>query len=216
MKYCLFCIFFLFLFFRNVEAQLEQGIIPQERIELANSREPGNMLIVQQIQSSNVFTGIQYQQASLQNNIFAVQNGYNNAAYISQDGTGLDSYLYQSQSMNNVNIWLEGANSMVVARQDGAGNSINSYIENSLMDFRKAELTQNGNFNQINLALFDSGTGIVSDTQEVRIDQTGDNNGASVFLENVFTNITITQQAGVNGDGMKVNITNTYFAFPMK
>nr|WP_321356816.1 hypothetical protein [uncultured Draconibacterium sp.] len=213
---------FLFLFaFSRLYAQ--QLISDEEMQDLLNSSEIQvenpiitNFSLIRQIDQANSFRAIQNRQGNLQNNILVSQNGINNSGYINQTGTGLETKLWQYKSSNEASLWSEGENISVEVKQDGDGNSINSFIENYFLVSRSAYLLQQGNNNRIELALFGDAVPSLSDAQQVEISQTGNDNSVDAMLENTFAPISITQTPGVNGKGMQINISNSVFAFPMK
>ena len=214
-------IFLLFIAATGLTAQ--QVISDEEMQDLLNNRviqvdNPiiSNFLLIRQIDQANSFTAIQNQQGSLQNNILVNQDGAGNTGYLEQTGSGLETYLWQYQSSNMASLWSEGENVKVEVKQDGSENTINSFIENYYLVSRSAYLVQKGNNNRIDLALFGDEVPSVADAQEVQISQTGNNHSVEAILENSFAPINITQTAGVNGEGMQVNISNSAFSFPMK
>jgi len=200
-----------------------QVITSEEMDDLLNSSEIqvdnpviSNFLHIRQIDQANTFTAIQNQQGSMQNNILANQNGTGNSGYIEQTGSGSETYLWQYKSSNEANLWSEGDNIKIEVKQDGTSNTINSFVQNYYLESRAALLTQNGNNNRIDLAVFGNEIPSSSDAQTISITQTGNNNGVEAFLENTFSPIQITQTPGVNGEGMQINISNSAFSFPMK
>ena len=213
---------FLFLFaFSGLYAQ--QVISDEEMQDLLNSSEIQienpiitNFSLIRQVDQANSFTAIQNRQGNLQNNILVNQNGTDNSGYINQTGSGLETKLWQYKSSNEASLWSEGENIRVEVKQDGDGNSINSFIENYFLVSRSAYLLQQGNNNRIELALFGDAVPSLSDAQQVEISQTGNDNSVDAMLENTFAPISITQTPGVNGKGMQINISNSVFAFPMK
>ncbi len=203
--------------------QAQQVITSEELQDLLNSSELPvenpfitNSSLVRQIDQANSFTAIQNQQGNLQNNILVNQNGTSNSGYINQTGAGLETKLWQYKASNEANLWSEGENINVEVKQDGIGNSINSFIENYFLVSRSAYLLQQGNNNRIELALFGDAVPSVNNAQQVEISQTGNDNSVDAMLENTFAPISITQTPGVNGEGMQINISNSVFAFPMK
>ena len=213
----------ILFFLTTLFLQAQQVITSEELQDLLNSSELPvenpfitNSSLVRQIDQANSFTAIQNQQGSLQNNILVNQNGTSNSGYINQTGAGLETKLWQYKASNEANLWSEGENINVEVKQDGIGNSINSFIENYFLVSRSAYLLQQGNNNRIELALFGDAVPSVNNAQQVEISQTGNDNSVDAMLENTFAPISITQTPGVNGEGMQINISNSVFAFPMK
>ncbi len=213
----------ILFFLTTLFLQAQQVISSEELQDLLNSSELPvenpfitNSSLVRQIDQANSFTAIQNQQGSLQNNILVNQNGISNSGYINQTGAGLETKLWQYKASNEANLWSEGENINVEVKQDGIGNSINSFIENYFLVSRSAYLLQQGNNNRIELALFGDAVPSVNNAQQVEISQTGNDNSVDAMLENTFAPISITQTPGVNGEGMQINISNSVFAFPMK
>ena len=213
----------ILFFLTTLFLQAQEVITSEELQDLLNSSELPvenpfitNSSLVRQIDQANSFTAIQNQQGSLQNNILVNQNGTSNSGYINQTGAGLETKLWQYKASNEANLWSEGENINVEVKQDGIGNSINSFIENYFLVSRSAYLLQQGNNNRIELALFGDAVPSVNNAQQVEISQTGNDNSVDAMLENTFAPISITQTPGVNGEGMQINISNSVFAFPMK
>ncbi|WP_319509233.1 hypothetical protein [uncultured Draconibacterium sp.] len=213
----------ILFFLTTLFLQAQQVITSEELQDLLNSSELPvenpfitNSSLVRQIDQANSFTAIQNQQGNLQNNILVNQNGTSNSGYINQTGAGLETKLWQYKASNEANLWSEGENINVEVKQDGIGNSINSFIENYFLVSRSAYLLQQGNNNRIELALFGDAVPSVNNAQQVEISQTGNDNSVDAMLENTFAPISITQTPGVNGEGMQINISNSVFAFPMK
>lgn len=192
-----------------------QDLLNSNEIQLDNPI-ISNFMLIRQIDQDNTIDVIQNQQGNLQNTILLNQNGAENFGFIQQSGSGLGTSLWQYKSSNDANLWLEGENVTVEAKQDGDDNSINSFIENYSLVSRSAYLLQQGNNNRIQLALIGDGIPLSSDAQQVQITQTGNDHSVDAMLENSFAPITITQTPGVNGEGMQLNISNSAFSFPTK
>jgi len=198
-------------------------ISSEEMQDLLNSSEIqvdnpiiSNFMLIRQIDQDNTIDVIQNQQGSVQNTILLNQSGIGNIGYIQQSGSGMQTSLWQYKSSNEANLWSEGENVTIEVKQDGNDNTINSFIENYSLVSRSAYLLQQGNNNQIQLALFGDGISLSGSAQQIQITQTGNDHSVDAILENSFAPITITQTPGVNGEGMQLNISNSAFSFPGK
>jgi hypothetical protein len=212
------------VFLGSLFAVSAQVITEQELNELLNSREIQmdnpiiqNLTVIRQVQDENQIISIQEQQGSASNHVLVNQNGTGNRGYIEQTGSGLETYLWQYNANNEANLWSVGENIHTSVKQDGDGNGINSYIKNYNLDQRSAMLLQEGNNNRIDLAIYGDdapATGLTS--QEFKITQQGNNHVVEAFMENDFRSMEINQNSGVDGDGMSIKVTQSYFNFPMK
>lgn len=216
-------ILFICLLFCYLGGYAQQVVSAEELQDLLNSTsipmekpDVGNLSMIRQIDQSNIISVIQSQEGILQNNILLNQNGTDNSAFINQTGSGLETKLWQYKLSNKASLWSEGKDVAIEVKQDGIGNSINSFIENYVLVSRSAYLLQQGDNNRIELALFGDGIPVSGDAQQIQISQTGNNHRVDALLENIFDSLTIIQTPGVNGEGMQVNISNSAFSFPMR
>ena len=175
-----------------------------------------NLLFLQQIGNENHIIIKQEQEGTQLNKNITLQDGIKNSAFITQTGSGLDTQLEQYKSNNLANLYSVGENIRVRARQNGDGNHISSYIENDGGSLRSAVLLQEGNYNKINLSLKGNGFADPSMEQRVAISQFGNAHELNVSRDPFSVPLNITQTAGSGGEGMKVDITNSDFYFPMK
>jgi len=211
------------LLFTTLVLRAQQVVSTDELQDLLNSAslqlenpDVRNFSLIRQIDQTNSISVIQNQQGSLQNTVLVNQDGQLNAGYIEQNGYSLQTQLWQFGSGNEASLWSEGNHINMEVKQDGNDNTINSFIENYVLVSRSAYLLQQGNNNRIELALFGDAVPTLSNAQELQISQTGNNHSLQANLENTFESFTVTQTAGINGEGMQVNISNSAFSFPMK
>ena len=200
-----------------------QVITEQEIDELLNSRDIQidnpiiqNLAIIRQIQDENQIISFQEQQGSAANHVLVNQDGFGNSGYIEQTGSGLETQLWQYNSGNKANLWSVGENIRTLVKQDGVGNLINSYIENTGYVLRSATLLQEGNDNRIDLSLRGDGFGNTPAEQTAVINQFGNGHMAKANIDPYSAPIEIIQTPGVNGEGMKIDISTSTFSFPMK
>lgn len=200
-----------------------QVITEQEIDELLNSRDIQidnpiiqNLAIIRQIQNENQIISFQEQQGSVANHVLVNQDGSGNSGYIEQTGSGLETQLWQYNSGNKANLWSVGENIRTLVKQDGVGNLINSYIENTGYVLRSATLLQEGNDNRIDLSLRGDGFGNTPAEQTAVINQFGNGHMAKANIDPFSAPIEIIQTPGVNGEGMKIDISTSTFSFPMK
>ncbi len=200
-----------------------QVITEEEMHDLLNSQEIqldnpiiNNFLMIRQISDDNEIVSIQNNSGDIQNNVLVNQNGNGNKGFIEQNGSGLETQLWQYNSSNEANLLSEGKNILISAKQDGDGNVINSYIKNFDLESRSAMLLQEGNNNSIELELLEMNIPEGSQSQEVRVTQNG--NGHEAVIKGIDFNSTVevTQTAGFGGEGMQVEINTSYFSFPMR
>jgi len=200
-----------------------QVITEQEIDELLNSRDIQidnpiiqNLAIIRQIQDENQIISFQEQRGTVANHVLVNQDGSGNSGYIEQTGSGLETQLWQYNSGNKANLWSVGENIRTLVKQDGVGNLINSYIENTGYVLRSATLLQEGNDNRIDLSLRGDGFGNTTAEQTAVINQFGNGHMAKANIDPFSAPIEIIQTPGVNGEGMKIDISTSTFSFPMK
>lgn len=200
-----------------------QVISDEEVIELLNGHvlqldnlTNSNLSFIRQVGDENTAISIQEQQGSASNHVLVNQNGTGNRGYIEQPGSGLETYLWQYNANNEANLWSVGENIHTSVKQDGEGNVINSYIENTGLVLRSAALLQEGNDNRIDLSLKGDGFGGNAAEQTVVINQNGNQHEVKAFMEPFSAPLEINQTPGVNGEGMKIDVSTSTFSFPMK
>lgn len=165
---------------------------------------------VKQTGDNNQLTAIQ-QLTQSENYIFqTVQTGYNNVGYTFQAGTGHELILNQNGNNNEANLWSLGKSTQNFVQQEGSGNFVNSYIENTSMDSRIATSIQIGDNNKINLQLTDMNAG--NTLKGVAILQTGLGNSADLMLNYFDLPYLKVEQTG----GATIQITHSAFYFPTK
>jgi hypothetical protein len=211
------------VFLGSLFAISAQVITEQELNELLNSRiiqmdNPiiQNLTVIRQVQDENQIISIQEQQGSASNHVLVNQNGIGNRGYIEQTGSGLETYLWQYNANNEANLWSVGENIHTSVKQDGEGNVMNSYIENTGLVLRSAALLQEGNDNRIDLSLKGDGFGGNAAEQTVVINQNGNQHEVNAFMEPFSAPLEINQTPGVNGEGMKIDVSTSTFSFPLR
>ncbi|NLO02655.1 MAG: hypothetical protein GX126_10110 [Bacteroidales bacterium] len=211
------------VFLGNLLAVTGQVITEQEMNELLNSRKIQidnpiiqNQAIIRQVQDENKIITIQEQQGNASNHVFINQDGTENLGYIGQSGSELETRLWQYNSNNEANLWLSGDYIQTSVKQQGDGNVINSYIENTGIVLRSASLLQEGNNNRIDLSLKGDGFGTNADGQTAVISQYGNQHEVMAIMEPFIYPLEINQTPGINGAGMKISISTSTFDFPMK
>lgn len=175
-----------------------------------------NLLFLHQHGNENDLVSVQEQQGGTSNNVISLQNGLKNYAYVQQSGSGLDTRIEQHNVSNEANILLIGSNIQTTVKQDGEGNLINSYIENAGNVFRSASLLQEGNFNIIELSLIGDEFTDHSLEQTIIINQYGNQHEVKALMEPFSSPLEINQTPGLNGEGMKIDVSTSTFSFPMK
>jgi len=114
---------------------------------------PSNSATVMQVGNRN--NAALFQQG--QNLVMLNQNGDNNVGYVDQAGGQNRAILTQLGNSNDAGLWTIGQNITLNANQAGNNNTINAYIENDGIGARIATLNQQGNSNQIDVALLGNG-----------------------------------------------------------
>jgi len=172
--------------------------------------------IIEQIGNQNTMVVIQQQEGVLSNVIISKQYNAENDAYINQVGSGHASVLVQKGSGNEANLWSDGEMTVSKAWQQGDDNTIYSFIRNEALIPKVAALIQVGNRNNIELAL--TGNGFVSEgwPKAAFIEQKGNDLEVIAKLDSYDSPVLVRQQSGTSGEGMRVNISNSDFYFPMK
>jgi len=211
------------VFLGSLFAASGQVITEQEINELLNSREIQidnpiiqNLTVIRQVQDENQIISFQEQLGGLSNHVLVNQDGTGNRGYIEQTGSGVETRLWQYNSNNEANLWSVGESIHTQVKQDGDGNVINSYIENTGLVLRSASLLQEGNNNRIDLSLKGDGFGENAATQTAVISQYGNRHEVKAIMEPFSAPLEITQTPGTNGEGMQINVSTSTFSFPMK
>jgi minor curlin subunit len=175
-----------------------------------------NQAFVQQTGNYNTALSIQQQEGTFSNRNILNQNGAGNNAYMEQIGEGHIARIIQTGDNNEVNSWSVGQFVNVAIEQNGGNNIVNSYIDNKSSMPKEAMLQQYGNNNKIDIALLGDGFSSESLEKTATITQTGNDHVVTAILDTYASPIIIEQKAGPSGEGMKVNISNSSFNFPMK
>jgi hypothetical protein len=175
-----------------------------------------NHSVISQVQEKNNLFISQEQKGTVSNIVFVSQHGFQNISLINQSGTSLETLLWQVDSNNEANLWSNGKEIKVIVKQSGDGNQINSYIENHGPQTRLAEFTQEGNFNKINLSLRGDGFTNSAPEQRMEINQYGNSHELNAFMEPFSAPLEINQTPGVNGEGMKIDVSTSTFSFPLR
>lgn len=198
---------------QDMEAAVD---INAQAIEMHAQQEFMNSAIIQQVGENQQAITRQEQTGNLPNFFKLSQTGVGNSGFIEQIGTGLNSRLLQRGNRNEANLWSIGQHINTSSSQDGNGNVINSYIKNEGITTRSATIIQEGNQNRIDLSLMGNGFEANTKDQQVRISQQGNQHELSALMEPFSAPFEITQTPGVNGEGMKVNVSTSQFNFPMR
>lgn len=192
-----------------------QELINSHILNLGNGQ-IGNVSRIQQVGNQNDATIIQELASEQVNRAVINQNGSSNYGYLEQTGYALGGVINQIGSGNQSNIWSRGDQVSVFSEQHGDRNVINSYIENLGIMSRSAMLRQIGNDNRIDLSLVGSDFIPTGLDQPINISQFGNQNSVNALMENFGNPINITQDPGLGGQGMSINISNSAFSFPMR
>lgn len=214
---------FLLIVSVGMFSAIGQVIPDEEVVELLsghvlqlNNQANNNISFIQQIGDKNTAISIQNQEGIASNSININQKGIGNEGYIEQTGSDLNTYLLQYNRTNEANLWSIGENIFTSVKQDGERNIVNSYIENYGANLRSTKLLQQGNQNIIDLSLRGNGFENNSFEQTVIINQFGNQHQVTAFIEPFSAPIEINQYPGNAGEGMKIDISNSAFNFPMK
>ena len=191
-------------------------IINAQAMEIHSQQESMNSAIIQQVGENHQAETLQEQTGYQPNILFINQTGLGNKGFIEQTGTGIKSSIHQRGSSNEANLWSIGRDLSTYASQEGDGNVINSYIKDEGITTRSATLLQEGNQNRIDLSLTENGFGSSYMDQHVKISQQGNQHELSALMEPHSAPFEITQTPGINGEGMKVNVSTSQFNFPMR
>ncbi len=175
----------------------------------------GNSMI-EQLGNRNDVVVIQQTEGMISNQVNLQQLKDQNVAYVKQVGTANFTYLLQSGIGNEANLWSVGDYTSTSVFQEGNTNIINSYIDNQGMLFKSAVLIQQGNHNNIELALTGNGYLAQGYPKAAYIQQSGNNLEVIAKLDSYESPILIRQQSGMSNKGMSVTISNTDFYFPKK
>jgi hypothetical protein len=218
--YCL-TLFFLLnfgnspVFAQDCDVDLEELI--SGHVFHVNNLLYSNLSFIRQTGNENSVVTIQEQQGLLSNFVSVEQLNQGNNAWIEQTGSGHGARLLQNGSGNEANLWSVGSLSLTVAKQEGEGNLINSYIDNQKLLPKGALLLQNGNNNSIEFALLGN-DGFWKDSwpRAAYIKQNGNDLEVSALFDSYSWPVYIEQQSGPGGAGMKVNVSTTDFSFFMK
>ena len=175
-----------------------------------------NLAKINQEGSGNEMITIQQHQGSMTNTIISNQVGNYHVGYIKQIGADHSTKLLQSGEGNEANLWSVGQKSETMVYQNGNSNMINSYIDNQGCIGKGAALIQRGENNNIEIALLGNGFLFNSWPRAAFIEQKGNGLEISAKMESYTFPIYVEQQSGPSGGGMKVDISNSDFSFPMK
>lgn len=209
----------LLVFFVNAQEVSNENILELFDCDLIESGLllNSNLSIINQVENGNEMISIQQHEGRIASNILIVdQNGIGNSGYIQQIGAAHLSVLIQNGAGNEANLWSEGAATATIAYQNGDDNFINSYIKNQRVFPKSALLIQEGNNNSIELALIGNGFLNTSWPKAAVVVQQGNDLELSAKLDSYQSPLYISQQSGIYGGGMEINISNSAFNFPMK
>jgi hypothetical protein len=218
MKNITIILFHILFFMSNLNAQVAYEIFEIFSVnhDFFINQSLKNSLSLNRVQDRNHIVTFQEQQKISTNILGVFQEGSQNSIYIDQSGSFLETRFLQYKSNNEANLWSVGEKIKVAVKQDGDGNKINSYIENSRNVFRSASLLQEGNFNKIELSLIGDGFTDHTIEQTIIINQYGNQHEVKAFMEPFYNPLEITQTPGTNGEGMKIDVSTSTFSFPTK
>jgi minor curlin subunit len=175
-----------------------------------------NLTFINQVGNKNNTVVIQQNTAAFSNHIISEQRGLENNTFINQTGTSHATGLVQKGDFNDAQINSTGQLTSSVVNQSGDWNNVNLSIENKDDFLKVAQVLQTGNNNLVDLKITGSRFFWESDVKDAIIAQTGNNHSFSAVLDSYKSPIVVNQQAGPNGEGMKVDISTSDFYFPMK
>ena len=132
-----------------------------------------------------------------------------------QIGSQNQANLRQLGSFNEASLWAMGQNIFINSNQEGIGNVIRAFLEDNGTLGRIANLVQVGNGNRIDLALLGNGT-IFSGVPSAEVRQEGNQHSLEAIIDPFTGPITVTQNPGINGTGMSLNISTSLFNFPAR
>jgi hypothetical protein len=193
----------------------EEILLNVQAIEMHADQESMNSAVIQQVGENSEAQVIQDHIGTQPNIIFMQQQGSRNYGYINQNGSGHQTGLSQNGNQNEANLWSLGEGVITSVLQNGNENIINSYISQEGITSRTAVLIQEGNRNRIDLSLIGNGFDTPVMDQDVRISQFGNQHEVEAIMENFSSSFEITQHPGINGEGMRVNVSTSQFNFPM-
>lgn len=210
---------FLFLLISGVSIMVNAQELEREGISNLISSElmstsgvlSGNEAFIKQIGDQNRSRSVQVGQSMLS----LRQTGDNNYGYFEQIGSQNLINMVQSGFGNESSLWSIGQNITINSSQEGTRNVINAYLENEGIVSRTADLIQVGNGNRIEIALLGNGF-VSSGVQSAEVRQTGNQNTLEAIFDPFMAPISVTQNPGVNGEGMRLNISTSSFNFPLR
>lgn len=197
---------------QETEVDLEEMI--NGHVYKVNGLIYNNTSVIQQAGHENQVTSIQEQQGKQSNFIDVEQLNQGNKALVIQKGTGHGTMLIQDGTGNEANIHSEGILTVTKVMQEGNQNVINSTIENRIELPVGARLVQEGNNNIMNFSL--ENNAYQNQSTPASVSQFGNNLEINAAFDSYSTPVTIEQNSGPGGGGMKVNISTSDFNFPMR
>lgn len=199
------------------ELQYDVFLINESQQLLENQiLENSNLIFIFQTKTGKNIIQSQQNHGLHSNQLFTDQNGISNNTFINQTGTSHATGLIQKGNFNDAQINSIGQLTSTVVNQNGDWNKVNFSIEN-IDDFLKAaQVLQTGNNNLVDLKITGSRLFWESDVKDAVVAQTGNNHSFSAVLDSYKSPIVVNQQAGPNGEGMKVDISTSDFYFPNK
>lgn len=168
-----------------------------------------NVAMLNQIGDNNTIEAIQQNTGVASNQILSLQLKNNNFGRIEQSGEGHQTILIQNGIGNYADLDSEGSDTYNFVLQNGNNNEVNAILENDNLNTRTAMLIQWGNNNKIDFP-------VEVKAQEVNVFQFGNGHEADITGSvGNYSPINVTQFGGSGNRGMKVEITSSYFSFPM-
>ncbi len=210
--FCFICIFTKAQDINDIE------FFKSEEINFINTNilSSSNNAFMRQLGESNNVLSFQQNLGEHSNQLFSDQNGINNNGFINQTGTSHATGLVQKGNYNDAQINSTGQSTLTEINQSGDWNKVKFSIENKDDLLRAAQVLQTGNNNLVDLKITGNRLFGESDAKDAVVTQTGNNHSFSAVLDSYKSPVVINQQAGPNGEGMKVDISASDFYFPMK
>ncbi len=189
----------LIIIYLSIEANAQNSIVVSNPLLLSQD------VLLQQISNKEYFSFLQ-----------AGEMDISNKAIINQIGNNHNTRLQQNGSGNEANLLSTGLSTSTEINQNGDWNKVLFSLENKDDFLKAAQVLQTGNNNLVDLKITGNRLFGETDTKDAVITQNGNNNSFSGVMESYKSPIIVNQQAGPNGEGMKVDISTSDFYLPMK
>jgi len=192
-------------------SELIENTIELLKLNQLEHEEILNFSLTKQVGNNNDIQILSDPQSAFNHNLIAVvQFGNQNSGIINQNGNNQGIGVFQKGNQNEANLFIKGDNIFSVVTQVGYKNYVSHDIDNgSNSSYKKVISEQIGNENRIILQ-----SGVV-DYSLIEIRQNGNNNNAELNLTNTGlpTESYQIEQTGNNAD---IVITKSDFYMPMK